>query len=530
MTLIIAILPIAILIYLMTKRANWPAHTALPLAALLTALFQLFYTQSSFLFVSAVTVKGTLTALTPIMIIGGAVMLFKTQENTGAMDVIRRSLYGISQNPIAQVMIVGWAFAFLIEGASGFGTPAALAAPVLVGLGFPPVKVAMLCLVMNSIPVSFGAVGTPTWFGFSEIPNLSGAEIISIGVKSAIIHAIAALVIPIYALTFLFSWKDIKVNLPFIAISVASCIIPFVAASYVSYEFPSLVGGAVGLLVSIALARKGVGLSAVVANESVVEQSMPSVRQIVWNTFPLWGTLLVLIITRIPALGIKSLLTSNENIWGQGALAGGRWSVSSAMVMSWNDIFSQGVNWQMKLLYVPGVIPFVLISLLSFVLLKSNGHVCLQTVRQTWDQMLKPTVALMASLVFVSLMMMGGEQSYAFVIGNALAKVFGGNWSFAASYLGALGSFFSGSNTISNLTFGAIQDAIAQQLNLNRTTILAMQSVGGAMGNMVCINNIVAVCSVLALTKAEGAILKKTVWPMILYGIIAGTVAMLFMQ
>ena len=121
--------------------------------------------------------------------------------------------------------------------------------------------------------------------------------------------------------------------------------------------------------------------------------------------------------------------------------------------------------------------------------------------------------------------MMEGEQSYANVIGHALAKSFGGIWQFTAAYLGALGSFFSGSNTISNLTFGGVQDAIAQQLNLNRTTILAMQSVGGAMGNMVCINNIVAVCSVLGLTLAEGPILRKTVLPMLLYGMIAGVVA-----
>ncbi len=111
------------------------------------------------------------------------------------------------------------------------------------------------------------------------------------------------------------------------------------------------------------------------------------------------------------------------------------------------------------------------------------------------------------------------------LIGNSLAAASGDWWPFFAAYLGALGSFFAGSCTISNLTFGPIQDTITTQMALDRTTILALQSVGGAMGNMVAIHNIVAVCSVLGLRDAEGAILKKTVGPMLLYGAIAAAMA-----
>lgn len=531
MALFVALLPIVILIFLMTKRKNWPAHTALPLTAALIIGLKLLYSQTDGVVLSAVVVKGALTALTPVMIIAGAVLLFKTQENTGAMDVIRKCLFGISENRVAQVMIVGWAFAFLIEGASGFGTPAALAAPILVGLGFPAIRVAMLCLVMNSVPVSFGAVGTPTWFGFSEIADLSSAEITSIGIKSAVIHLLAALVIPLMALKFIFSLSEIRANIGFILISIMSCTLPMVAVSFVSYEFPSLLGGFVGLFVSIFAAQRGIGLKRSHQNFQRVElDEYPSGAVILRNTFPLWGTLLVLVLTRIPALGLKGLLMYNETFLFKLQAAENVWSISPALVMSWSQIFGTSVSWQLKTLYVPGLIPFVLISFVSFWLLKAQKQVIIQTLNQTMHQMVKPTIALVASLVFVNLLMMGGEQSYAFVIGRALARVFGGYWSFAASYLGALGSFISGSNTISNLTFGSIQDAIAMQLNLNRTTILAMQSVGGAMGNMVCINNIVAVCSVLGLEKSEGDILKKTVIPMIAYGVIAGAVAMLALQ
>lgn len=111
------------------------------------------------------------------------------------------------------------------------------------------------------------------------------------------------------------------------------------------------------------------------------------------------------------------------------------------------------------------------------------------------------------------------------LIGHSLATATGGSWQYLASYLGALGSFFAGSCTISNLTFGPIQDSIAMRMGLDRTSILALQSVGGAMGNMVAIHNIVAVCSVLGLGNAEGKILKKTIVPMLLYGAIAAMMA-----
>jgi lactate permease len=143
---------------------------------------------------------------------------------------------------------------------------------------------------------------------------------------------------------------------------------------------------------------------------------------------------------------------------------------------------------------------------------------------ETYDRMTKPILALLGALVLVKLLTVGGEQAMSIIIGQAFADAFGGTWLYVASYLGALGAFFSGSNTVSNLTFGGIQYSIAQTLGLNTSLILAMQSVGGAMGNMVCINNIVAVCSILGLVGKEGFIIKRTVWPMLLYGVIVAIV------
>src|SRR5262249_48048459 len=163
-------------------------------------------------------------------------------------------------NSVVQLRIVGGTFRFMIEGASGFGTPAAIAAPLLVGLGFEPVRVAILALIMNSIPATFGAVGTPMWFGFSQVP-LSPSEILSVSWKSAIINGVAALFVPIVALRFVVGWAEIRQNLLFIYLSILSCILPSLILSRFNYEFPSLVGGAIGLCLSVLMAKHQVGLA-----------------------------------------------------------------------------------------------------------------------------------------------------------------------------------------------------------------------------------------------------------------------------
>ena len=108
------------------------------------------------------------------------------------------------------------------------------------------------------------------------------------------------------------------------------------------------------------------------------------------------------------------------------------------------------------------------------------------------------------------------------IIGRTFATIMGKSWPFFAPLLGALGAFFAGSATVSNLTFAAIQDSIARTLDFDRTSILALQSVGAAMGNMVAISNIVAVSSILGLVNQDGFILKGTVRPLMVYALVAG--------
>lgn len=524
MTLLMSIGPIVLLVYLMTRHNAVPSHVALPLIALIVYVIKLAYFGDDLTLVNANAIKGLLTALTPILIIGGAIFMFKTMMHSGAMDTVSAWLNSVSTNPVAQLMIIGWAFSFMIEGASGFGTPAALAAPILVGLGFSAPRVAVLTLIMNSVPVSFGAVGTPTWFGMSQLA-LSEAELLKISFDSALIHGIAALVVPLLALRMLVDWASLRKNLGFVYLSVLACVVPYVLLARVNYEFPALIGGMLGLSVSVFAARRGIGLAAEAGAPE--RHSNFSARELLRALFPLWATVLVLLVTRIGQLGIKALLVDATPVIEVGLGPLGQLTVSAALVLTLNNILQAPVSWVFQALYVPALIPFFLVSLLAFGVYRLNGKTIRLVAAETWGRIVRPSIALLGALVMVQLLMMGDEEAMVIVIGESFADVAGGSWQLFAPLLGALGSFFSGSATISNLTFSGIQNSIAMELNLDRTLILSLQSVGAAMGNMVCINNIVAVCSILGLSNHEGWILKRTVGPMLVYAMIAGIVGLL---
>lgn len=545
MDMFVSVFPIVLLIYLMVKRNSWPSYIALPVIALLIYLIQFFYFDNGFMLLNANLISGLISTLTPITVIFGAILFNKMMEVSGNIQILRRWLSGINPNPIAQLMIIGWAFAFMIEGASGFGTPAAIAAPILVGLGFPPIKVAMLALVMNSVPVTFGAVGTPTWFGFQPL-NLGEEMLLQVGMQSAIIHFLAGFVIPVIALRLVSNWEQIRKNIVFIYLSILSCTVPYVLLALYNYEFPSLVGGAIGLLVSVFLANYGIGLSkqtqsvqdmvaagaGTYGNETQPDQLKDDSSQLdkglVFKALlPTLLLILILVVTRIHQLGIKGLLNDATSMISIPLGYIGDLDISRALIIKLSNIFEQGVANSYRTLYVPSLIPFVVTVLISVVLFKMSSKQTLGIFSVSFSQIKKPFIALFGALAMVKFMLIGGQNSMVISIGNGFASVAGEYWIYFASYLGSIGAFFSGSNTVSNLTFGAIQYSIAQSTGLSVSLILALQSVGGAMGNMSCLNNIIAVSTVLDIKREEGNILKRTAIPMFIYGILAATIAVI---
>jgi lactate permease len=373
------------------------------------------------------------------------------------------------------------------------------------------------------VPVSFGAVGTPTWFGFASL-KLSPGELHAVAWKAAVVHSVAACVIPLLAFRLLLSWQEIRRNLLFIYLAIAASVVPMMLLALLNDEFPAVAGGMIGLLITVWLARRRVGL----ADDHPATEEIPatSAQSVVKAMFPLWGTVLVLLATRIPQLGLRALLTMASPVWEIPLSHFGVFSISPALVLRLRNILGTEVDWTHQVLYVPSLIPFVLISIVSLWVLKAPRGTARTIWNQTISRMTNPVLALLGALVLVNLLMTGDDASSVMIAGRSLAAATGDWWQYFAAYLGAIGAFFAGSCTISNLTFGPIQDSIAAQLSQDRTTILALQSVGGAMGNMVAIHNIVAVSSVLGLTNKEGEVLRRTVGPMLIYGAIAAVASL----
>src|SRR5262249_51371480 len=220
----------------------------------------------------------------------------------------------------------------------------AIAAPLLVGLGFDAASVTILTLIMNAVPVTFGAVGTPMWFGFSQVP-LSPSEILSVSWKSALVHTIAALLVPILALRFVVGWAEIRRNLVFIYLSILSCVLPSLFLSRFNYEFPSLIGGAVGLCLSVLIAKYQVGLARTCGAEKVEVAPPPQHRERVLAFAPYLILIAVLVVTRVRFLPLRAWLNAESPALPLNLGSLGKFSVSIALVLRLESIFGTSSAW-----------------------------------------------------------------------------------------------------------------------------------------------------------------------------------------
>ena len=297
---------------------------------------------------------------------------------------------------------------------------------------------------------------------------------------------------------------------------------PYFLLAQVNYEFPSLVGGAIGLFISVWAANRNIGLAKV---ENTLDDHAVTTAQVVKALFPTGLLIAFLIITRIHQLPFKAMM-NDATVWFSATLGSlGTFEISKGLIFTLKDIFGSQVSSNYKLLYVPALIPFVITVLIAIPVFKVSASNVKDIFASSLKQTKNPFIALVGALVMVNLMLVGGEHSMVKIIGRTFAEVTGSDWTIFSSFLGAIGAFFSGSNTVSNLTFGSVQLSTAETSGLSVALVLALQSVGGAMGNMVCINNIVAVCSVLDISNQEGKIIKTTIVPMVIYGVIAALCA-----
>ncbi|NMH70680.1 L-lactate permease [Bacillus sp. RO3] len=537
--LITSLTPVlAVLIFLVILRL--PASIAMPVSFALTVLLSLVFWKVPLIQISASTVEGIIIAFTILWIVFGAILLLNTLQNSGAMETIRTGFSVISPDRRVQVIIIAWLFGSFIEGAAGFGTPAALAAPLLVALGFPPLAAVSLALIADSSAVSFGAVGTPVMVGIDQGlrqgGTLAGQVEQSIGSQSMIdyLSGIASQAVSIdlfigsfiplllvVMLTRFFgqnrSFKEGLALWKFSLFAGLSFTVPaLLVATFLGPEFPSIIGGLVGLLVVIPAAKRGFLLPDEVwdfeTRENLQTEFVPDRKMPIWLAWvPYLLVAVFLVLTRLELLPFKGWLRSFK--------------------AGWTNILGTDISTQFEPLYLPGTI-FVVVMLLTFFIHKMSMHQVKETFTQSLFTIKGSIISLMAAVPMVRIFINSGVNDADLVsmpmeLATLVSGLVGEGWPFVAPLIGALGSFISGSATFSNMMFSLFQFSVADQIGAAPETVLSLQVLGANAGNMVCVLNVVAAASVVHLSGKEGQIIRITVVPMLLYVLLSGSIGAL---
>ena len=542
----LASLPIVVIFVFMVYY-RWPASKTMPLAFIAALVLAMVVWQTPINWILASTVNGLVIALKILFIIFGALLLLFTLKESGAIEAINKGFSNISKDKRVQAIIIAWLFGGFIEGSAGFGTPAALAAPLLLSLGFPALAAVMVALIANVTPVSFGGVGTPILIGIKsslDMPSIhqtianSGLTyseyIYQVGVWTALQHIIPGLLLPLIMTSMMTrffgknrSFREGLAIWPYALFAGVCFVGPYLlVAIFLGPEFPSLAGGLLGLAILIPATKAGFLVPKKnwdfpdpkewgehwMGSIDIETDAGPGKVSIVkaWIPYVLIGILLVL--TRIRSLPF--------NQW-----------IRSASIQ-YSDLFNTTVNETIDPLNNPGIMPFILTAFLCIPLFRMKR----KEVGAAWMEAVhgikNPLIALVFAVPMVSIMMQSGNNPEGIVgmpvaIATAATGIFKGAWPLVGSFVGALGSFMAGSNTVSNMLFSLLQYSIAEQLGFSTILIVSLQNIGGAMGNMICVHNVIAACATVGLVGAEGLLIRRNLVPMAIVGGIVGMVGLI---
>ena len=528
---------------------HWPARRAMPVVFIVTAVIALTAWEMTFNRVLASTLQGLILTGSILWIIFGAILLLNTLKHSGAITAIRGGFSNISPDRRVQVIIVAWLFGCFIEGASGFGTPAAVAAPLLVALGFPALGAVMVGMMIQSTPVSFGAVGTPIVVGVTGGLDRAGITEALIAQGSdwdtfyrlitsevAIMHALIGVLMPLFMVMMLTrffgrnrSWREGLAIAPFALFAGIAFVIPYAAAGvFLGPEFPSMIGALVGLIIVVPAAKAGFLLPKkswdfADASEWPVEwmgnieikldsltAKAPMSMALAWIPYLLLGALLVL--SRVNA-DVKAFFTQN-------------------LVLGWQNILGEaGISGSIQFLYLPGGI-MIMVVLTTFLLHRMKFGELRAAVSESSKTLLGAGFVLLFTIPMVRILInsgvnLGDLPSMPRAMAELVAGSVGDIYPFFAATVGALGAFIAGSNTVSNLMMAQFQYDTAQLIGVSSAMLIAAQAVGAAAGNMIAIHNIVAASATVGLLGREGQTIRMTIIPTVYYLVMAGLITLI---
>jgi lactate permease len=542
---VLSTLPIAVVAFFLVG-LRWPARKAMPISYAVAAALALWVWQVPGSQVAAALINGLVTTASLVYIIFGAILLLNVLQESGALQSIRRGFTNITPDRRVQVIIIAWLFGSFIEGAAGFGSPAAVAVPLLVGLGFPAMAAVVAGMVIQSTPVSFGAVGTPilvgvnTGLGSDETVRAFAAQLgytdwnlflAMIGGKVAILHAAAGTLIPLFVVGLMTRFfgenrsflEGVRIW-RFALFAALAMTVPYVLLAHLlGPEFPSLFGSLIGLAIVVPAAQRRFLLprgerpwdfgpksgwdaewTGTLEVRDVGHRHGPMRLGLAWTPYLLVGGLLML--SRLRTLPFREWL--------------------EAQALALTNIFGTGINASWQVLYSPGTI-FIIVAVITFFLHRMEVPAFRHAVANSSKVMVGASVALVFTVPMVQVFInsgggMAGYERMPIVLAESIAALAGSAWPLFAPLVGGLGAFVAGSNTVSNMMFVLFQFGVAERIAVDPTWIVALQAVGGAAGNVVCVHNVVAASAVAGLMGREGVVIRMTLLPFIYYVVLVG--------
>ena len=474
----------------------------------------------------AYTTLGFLSAIDVLCIIFFAVFLLNILLELRFIQTIANGFNQISQDRRIQILIIAFFFGAFIEGAAGFGSPAALAAPLLVGLGIPPFFAALSSLFANTASTAFGAAGTPITVGYTTIApgiyNQLGIHpdeyFSALNIKTAFINIFMACFVPFLMITIVVmrdgkkrGVKDALNIFPLCFFAGFVFTVPAWLASLLSPALPTLIGALVGLALMILAVRKNFLVPKEVyrfKNDPMqdIQSAGTGINPIkAWTPYALIA--FVLVLSRLPWLPFVYLIRH------------------PSLTLNIHNIFGfEGINWAWAPLNNPGLLPFMPIAVI-FLFAGGLKNKLPQIGKMTVNQLKNAAFALMFGIALVQIMRFTNFSnphnigSMTTEIAIAFANIFGNAYLVIAPFIGMLGSFVAGSTTVSNIMFYSLQMETAFLLGLPTVMTLVSQNLGAAVGNAIAINNVVAAAATTNIQGKENELIKSAVIPVFLFGL-----------
>lgn len=535
---LVALIPIVFFFLALTKLRlkGYQAGTVTVLLALGVAL--LFYKMP----VSAAlasAVYGFFYGLWPIAwIIVAAVFLYKLSVKTGQFDVIRSSILSVTHDQRLQLILVGFCFGAFLEGAAGFGAPVAITAALLVGLGFKPLYAAGLCLIANTAPVAFGAMGIPVIVA----GQVSGIDPFLIGQMAGRQLPFMTILVLFWIMAIMDGWRGVKETWPAVLVGGGSfAVVQFLTANYIGPELPDITSAIVSLIALTAFLKvwqpkrifrfdtaesttsQTTGTKAPAAAKPQAGATAPLTAGAIlkaWSPF----IILTAMVTLWSLKPFKALFAAG------GPLASTIISIPVPMldklVAKMPPVVAQatpyGAVYTFNWLAATGT-AILIAAILTIAFARFSPAKAVATLGETVRELVIPIYSIGMVLAFAFVANYSGLSA---TLALALAHT-GQAFVFFSPFLGWIGVFLTGSDTSANALFGALQATTANQLGLSPVLTVAANTTGGVTGKMISPQSIAIACAAVGLAGKESDLFRFTVKHSLVFAAIIGIICTL---